>query len=449
MKSRPLPRRHFMKLILASAAAPLVLPSRVFGATAPSNRINLAVIGTGLRSTSALLPNFLAVPDAQILALCDCDKKRCADAAEMVRKSYAADAERADWKGVQTYGDFREVLARPDIDGVIIATPDQWHVPIAIAAIRAGKDVYVEKPLSVAMTWSWKLRTIVDDYRAVFQYGTQQRSFPSFRYACELVRNGYIGKLRRIEAWGPGVGSGYERASKQTKEIPVPEGLDYDMWLGPAPLSPYTEARATNRGSYYVYDNSLGFIAGWGAHPLDIAQWGNNSDLVAPVEYEGTGTLPLTGLFDTLTNWDVRCRYANGVEMRFMDDLTAKPVIAKYRPVEQHGTTFFGDDGWVTVDRGLMLTSDPSLAKIAFKPSDERLMASNNHYQHFVQCIKTRQESISPIRTAINSDLISHLSDICIRLGRKVAWDPKAEQIIGDAEATRMLDRPLRAPWTI
>ncbi len=385
---------------------------------------------------------------------CDCFASRRAQAAKTIEDRYADLAGKPDWKGVKTYGDFRELLADKEIDGVVIATPDHWHVPLGMYAVAAGKDVYIEKPLGVAMRWAWKLRELINKKKAVFQYGTQQRSSQNFRFACELVRNGYIGELQRIEAWCSGMRAPgnykavFDQFHNKTAPLPVPEDLDYEMWLGPAPKSPYCEPRCTCWGTYHVYDNALGFIAGWGAHPLDIAQWGNNSDDSAPVSYEGTGTIPTGGLFDTIAEWDVHCRYANGVKMRFMDTLTAQPVVT-YRNFHDHGTTFFGTEGWVSVDRAGLHFSDPEMLRTKLKPNDTPLYVSVSQQGNFVDGILNRQPTINSIESAVNSDLISHLSDIAIRLKRKIEWNPKTETIINDAEATERLDRPLRAPWKI
>jgi predicted dehydrogenase len=236
-------------------------------------------------------------------------------------------------------------------------------------AARAGKDMYVEKPLSTSLAWEMELRKAVKRNRSVFQYGTQQRSSSDFRIACELARNGYIGEIKRVEAWCPDISEQFDRFHvKQygsTEPAPIPAGLDYNMWLGPAPQTPYTVDRCTQFGTYHIYDYALGFIAGWGAHPLDIAQWGLGKDHTSPVYYEGSGEIPIKGLYDTVSQWDIHCRYADGLPMRFMSERPAKPVVMKYRDKwNSHGTTFFGTEGWVSVDRSGLYTSDPKLKKI-------------------------------------------------------------------------------------
>ena len=352
-----------------------------------------------------------------------------------------------------TYNDFRELLARDDIDAVVIATPDHWHVPIGIAAVNAGKDVYIEKPLGICIRENQAMRDAVRKTGRIFQYGTQQRSWHQFRFACELVRNGYIGKLHTIHAWCADISS-----QEQTFEtpvigsqlpIPVPQGFDYDMWLGPAAYSPYTEDRCTSLGTYHHHDNSLGFIAGWGAHPLDIAQWGNNTDDTAPIFYEGRGEVN-KGLFETVRWWDFWCTYDNGVKMHFMNEAIGREVAAAYHPEpHDHGTTFLGDEGWVSVDRVGIYAGPQSLLSIKLKPNEEHLRERHNHYEHFVECVRTRMESISPVNTAVQSDIISHLCDISVRVGRPLSWNPQIEEIVDDAEASRLMRRALRSPWNV
>jgi len=439
-------RRDFLTWSAAAIAAPLMLsPQARGGQVPPSNRVNLALIGAGGRG-NGLLNDTVHLPDAQLLAVCDCFLERRQSTRDKLNAYY-------DGKVVEAYRDFRDVLARDDIDGVIVATPDHWHAPIAIAAARAGKAMYVEKPLGVSLEWAWELRRACAPGLNVFQYGTQQRSAPQFRQACELARNGYLGKIERVEVWCPDMSSQFEDFNVPpygcTKAADVPEGFDYDLWLGPAPEKPYTVDRCTCYGAYHVYDYALGFIAGWGAHPLDIAQWGLDADNTSPVRYEGTGTLPPEGLYDTIESWDMACTYASGVALRFMGHRVAEPVVRAYRPWKDHGTTFFGSEGWVSVDRGGIYASDPKLLAVVLKPEDTHLKVSDSHMGNFVACAKTGGRPISCLESAIRSDTISHLCDLAIRLGRPIGWDPLRERIPGDPEASALLNRPLRAPWDL
>jgi glucose-fructose oxidoreductase len=413
-------RRDLLRSGAAAVAFPAVVSSSVLGANAPSNRIHLGHIGVGGRGRS-LLGGFLQLKDCQCVAVADPFRSRREGAAARIDKHYGR-------KVCTAYRDFRSLIARSDVDAVVIATPDHWHVPAGIAAARAGKDMYIEKPLGLCHQWNVALREAIRQYGGVFQYGTQQRSSSHCRHGCELVVNGRIGEIRKIEVHAP-AGSG----GGSTKPIPVPADLDYDLWLGPAPVSSYTRDRCTSAGTYFIYDNSIGFLGGWGAHPLDIAVWGWDLEAAVPVEIEGTGTLPVEGLFDTVTRWNVRGKYANGVEFKFIDggDLTV----------------FYGTEGTVWISRGSLRTDPPSLKTSKIAPGERHLRVSRNHGQDLLDAIKTRSQPASNLTDAVRSDTISHLSDIAIRTGRRITWDPKRERIVGDDAAARMLRRALRAPW--
>jgi hypothetical protein len=332
--------------------------------------------------------------------------------------------------GGRAYVDFRELLERKDIDAVVVATPDHWHVPVAIAAARAGKDAYVEKPLGISVQHDLACRKVFQEKQRIFQYGTQQRSQENCRFGCELVRSGRIGKVHTIEVVAPDGDAG-----GSTKEIPVPDGLDYNMWLGPAPMAPYTADRCKTPGTYWIYDYSIGYLAGWGAHPLDIMVWGSDSDLAGPMTVEGTGVIPTEGLYNTVYHWDVKVQMADGVKM------TLKPG--------GDSTKFIGPDGWVDVRRSGTDAEPKSLLTSKIGPGDVQLLGSPRQDQNFIDSIKSRKPAVSPIEHAVRSDIISHLADIAVRTGRKITWDPKQEVIVGDAEAAKMLARPLRAPWTL
>jgi len=429
--SKHLTRRAFLKGAAVSAGAalalPTIVPSSVFGAAAPSNRVILGHIGVGGQG-SGLLGGFLGLAQGQCVAICDPIKQRREGQAARVESHYASRSDKGTYKGCKAYNDFRDLLARDDLNAVVIATPDHWHVPTALAAVKAGKDVYVEKPLGVSVAENKALRGAVHRHGAIFQYGTQQRCFNTqCGFACELVRNGYIGELKAIHVVAPDGATGGDPTPQ-----PVPEGLDYDLWLGPAPVKPYTHDRVFGGGRWFIYDYALGFIAGWGAHPLDIAHWGYPH---IPVEYEGTGVIPTEGLFDTIVHWDVRGRYAGGVEF------TLKPGGDK--------TTFVGTEGWVAPSRGGISAEPESLLKVKIKPTEVHLLQENHHYQNFLSAVLSRKTPASDIDSAVQSDFISHLSDIAIRTGRKIKWDPKTEQIVGDEQASRMLSRALRSPWRL
>lgn len=444
-------RRIFLKSSAAVIAAPFIVPSSVFGRNSipPSDRVTLGHIGVGGRGGS-LLNSHLQLNDSMSVAICDTFESTRQQRVKEVNDFYAAQFKQPGYEGCDAYSDFRDLLDRQDIDAVVIATPDHWHVPIAIAAVKAGKDVYVEKPLGISIAENLAIRETVKRYGAVFQYGTQQRSSWQFRRACELVLNGYIGRLHKMYSWCAAIDSqapAFSAPGGSQKPIPVPENFDFNMWLGPAKETPFTADRATNLGTYHHADNSLGFIAGWGAHPLDIAQWGNDTDNTAPVYYEGTGTIA-KGLFETVATWDFWCSYENGVNMRFMNQHKAVPIMSKIFPqTRDHGTLFMGTEGWVAVDRTNVYAEPVSLLNIKLGPNERHLINSANHYQNYVNCIKTRQTPISPVTSAVQSDIISHLCDISIRVGRPINWDPKSEKIIGDVEAAHLTRRSIRTPW--
>jgi hypothetical protein len=434
MQLKNLSRRAFLKKTSSVAAGsfmmPYVITSSALGtASMPpaSERVTVGHIGVGNQG-GGLLQGFLGVNGSQSVAVCDAFKSRREQRAAQIDKRYADATGKADYKACMMIEDYRELLARDDIDAVVIATPDHWHVPAAMEAARRGKDMYVEKPLSVCIEMNKALRAAVHRYGNIFQYGTQQRCFNSHcALACELVRNGYLGDLKEIHVAAP-AGS----AGGSTVPIPVPEGLNYDLWLGPAPMSPYTKDRCTNSGSWFVYDNSIGFLGGWGAHPLDVMHWGYPE---IPVEYEGTGVIPTEGLFDTVTHWDIKGRFANGMPFTFKDggDLT----------------TFVGEKGWVAASRSGIDANPKSLLSVTIKPDEVHLLQAKNHYQNFIDATKTRQTPASDIDSAVQSDFVSHLSNIAIRTGRKITWDPATETIVGDAAAQRMATRSLRTPWTL
>jgi len=412
----------------------------------------MGCIGVGPQGRGDM-SNFLHLPDTQVVAVCDVKTGQLELAQTTVNKAYQN-------HDCATYGDFRELVARKDIDAFLIATPDHWHVPIALAAVRAGKDVYVEKPLGLTLAEDWALRREVHRHHRVFQFGTQQRSGRLFRLACELVRNGRIGTLKHINVWAPGSSPG-----GSTQVVPVPSELNYDFWLGPAPFKPYTEDLCSADGAkktwWFKSDYAIGFLAGWGIHPIDIAAWG--ADLFsAPIEVEGRGTFYCDGACDTATNWDINLKFAGGVTMKFVavpnGGNQGKPTCdtwqqenewkQRYRRITSHGTAFEGTDGWVHIDRsGInlqpenLIDDNPDNFKI-------KLKRSSSHARDFIDSVKSRVTAVCDIDEAVQSDTLCHISEIAIRLGRKLIWDPRKEQFIGDEEANlRLRARKMRAPW--
>lgn len=429
MNASRLGRREFIKrsAVAASAvfAVPEIIPARVLGADAPSKKVTLGHIGVGGRG-SDLLGGFLGIPDCRVVAVADCFKSRRENRVRQIDAHYGA-------AGCKAYADFRELVADAGIDACVVATPDHWHVLAALHAVRNGKHVYVEKPLGIAYEQDQTLREECRRFNVVFQYGTQQRSMGHMRWAVEMVTNGRIGKLQAVEVDSPG---GIQGGS--TTPIPVPDDLDYDLWLGPAPEAPYTADTCTANGTYHIYDHALGFIAGWGAHPLDIMIWGlGDVPAAMPVEYEGTGIFPSAGLFDTAMAWNVTGRFADGKRFAF-------------RGPGEDRTTFIGDKGTIAVSRGGIRLLEPAALKgEKLRPGEKRAYVSNNHGGNFIDCIKSGLPTVVPVESACFSDAVSHLSDIAIRTGRKIHWDPEKEVILNDESASRMLSRPMRAPWSL
>lgn len=448
-------RRAFVKGVSLTAGIgfPTIIPSYVLGANAPSERVNVAAFGVGLRG-SAVNGAFAKLPDARIVAVCDAYASRRERAKKSWDAHYGGDY-------VKMYSNPFEVLTRNDIDAVVITTSDHWHVPMAIAAAKAKKDMYVEKPLSYAMAWSIRLREELKRSGGIFQYGTQQRSgtpqrpVPAFRTACELVRNGYIGKIQRVEVWCHDMSQQFEafncRKWGSLRPIQQPEDLDMDLWSGPSEIKPYTSDRCTQYGTYHCDDYSLGFIGGWGAHPLDIMQWGLDTDNTGPVYYEGGGTVPKFGLYRTVDTWDITCYYANGITVRFFSERGCRDVIMKYRNrYSGHGTTFFGSEGWISVDRGGMEASKESLMTAKLGGNDKPLYESTDHQHNFIECVKSRKPTISPLEAAIRCDTITHMTNIVVRTGRPVEYDPVKERIVNsDPEIAKLWNRPMRKKWAV
>ncbi|MFQ3243382.1 MAG: putative dehydrogenase [Lentimonas sp.] len=437
-------RRDFLKKSIAAGALlgfPSIIPASVLGkngAIAPSNRAAIGVIGCGSRSGSC--SGYVNYPKSDILAVCDPFAGRRAKKAKI-------------WGASHQYSDFRELLARDDIDAVHVVTPDHWHVPISLAAARAGKDVYCEKPLGISIEQDIAAREIVEQHKRVFQYGTQQRSMDACRMGLEIVLNGHIGDVQEVYVWAPG-----GRHGPTPVEKPVPEGFAYDMWLGPAAEMPYSDERVAPAGGWFIYDYSIGFIGGWGAHPLDMLQWwADEKNLGIPVEYKTEGTLPLHGMYNTLLNWSMEATYANGLKLQFQDTTWAADASKSVVPAAMrfcaeknpNGTLFVGSKGWICVSRGAITASSEELRRKAKDPGPIRLPVSRNHFGNFADCVLNREQPIASLDSGIRSDIISHMGDIGVRTGETLGWDPIKETIVGSADAVQMMRRPMRAPWPL
>jgi predicted dehydrogenase len=433
-----LTRRSFLKRsAFASAAAagfPAILASTALGAegsVAPSNRITMGCIGVGRMGTANML-EFLGFPNVRVVAVCDVDAKRCEAAKQKVDEHYGD-------QGCATHHDFRELLARPDIETVLICTPDHWHALPAIAAAKAGKDIYLEKPLTYSVAEGRVLSDTVRRYVRVLQAGSQQRSEHNFRFACELARNGRLGKIHTVK-----VGLPTDPGCEVRPPMPVPKNLDYDFWIGPAPWASYTEDRCHPQDSYdrpgwlRMADYCAGMITGWGAHHNDIAQWGLGTEYTGPVEVEGRGMVPRDGLWDVHGDFRIEYTYANGVKLLCAD--------------ENHvalGTRFEGSDGWVYVSRGVTEAEPKTLLKSVIGPQEIHLYASNNHKGNFLECVRKRKEPAAPVEVGHRSCTVCLLGSIAMQLGRKLRWNPDQERFVNDPAADRLLARPMRGPWRL
>ncbi len=436
-------RRDFLKTILTGGAVagfPSIIPSSALGkdgAVSPSERISVGLIGCGNRSAAA--NTYHGYEKSEIVAVCDPIKQR-----RLVKAQQ--------FGGCPDYSDFRELLANKDVDAVHISTADHWHVPISLAAARAGKDLYTEKPLGISIEQDLAARQIMDKYNRVFQYGAQNRSTAQTRMGLELVLNGHIGEVEKIYIWCPPGQAG----GSATPELPIPDGFDYNLWLGPAPQAPYCRDRiggGVHNGIFHIYDYAIGFIAGWGAHPTDTLQWwADNTGMGIPVTYKGIGTIPAEGLFNTITHWDIEGTYANGLKMRFMDG----PSMRKTKDIPHigeipfgHGVLFVGSEGAVAVSRGTWKLFPDTLRMKAKDPGKVRLMVSKNHQRNFIDSVASRKQPVGDLASAVRSDIICHLSNICIRTGKTIQWDPAKETILGNPEAIKMMSRPMRKPWRL
>ncbi len=429
-------RRGFLKKATGLAAGAISFPYIVSpsalgkaGSVAASERITMGSIAVGGRG-GGLLRNFLSLKDVQVVAVCDVKKPNRDNAQKRVNDHYKT-------AGCASYLDFRELCAREDIDAAVVASTDHWHVLHALEAVRSGKDVYCEKPLGMSVQQGQVLRREVNRYNRVFQFGTQERSSRNSRFVCEIVRSGRVGKIKKII-----VASRYSIATPNYPTMPVPNWLDYDLWLGAAPWAPYTANRVVNNHWFHISDYALGFIAGCGIHTIDIATWGNGTDLTGPVAVEGIGEFPTDGLCNCATGWDVNLYWANGVTMNFTD--------GKRNPL---GIKFEGEDGWVFVKEehlgGKPAASEKWLLDKPLEPNEVHLPVSNHHQQNFLDCIKSRARTVAPVASAVRSDTLVQLSDIAMRLERKLRWNPKKERFVKDAQANRMLSRPMRSPWRL
>ena len=433
-------RRDLFPSVLLSASA-------LHGqqASPPSRRVNLGLIGCGNQGINDL-KLFLADERVQVVAVCDVNRQSPGywnggiagrePARDFVEWHYGQARRSGAYKGCAIYEDFRELLRRPDIDAVILALPDHWHALVTIAAARAGKDIYGEKPLALTIAEGRAMVNAVQSNNRIFQTGSQQRSDPRFRLACELVRNGRLGKLHTVLCGLPGGTPDYGQTGHRQDPEPVPAGFNYDLWLGPAPEAPYAPARC-HVNFRWILDYSGGQLTDWGGHHPDIAQWGMGTELTGPIAIRnGQATWAKENLWNTATDFHFEAVYASGVKL-----------ICSSRV--RQGVTFQGADGWVWVNRGAIEASPLQLLDYSPGPNETRLPRSTSHARNFIDSVFSRQQPIAPIEQAHRSISIAHLGNISLRLGRDLSWDPTKEVFPNDEAANRLLSRPYRQPWSL
>jgi predicted dehydrogenase len=427
-------RRAFLKSMLAAGAAPWVVPARVLGAegqVAPSSKITLGVIGVGSQGQWDMR-DFLGLNDVRVTAICDVNKRNIESARGFIAKSYGSPE-------VKVLSDFRELNADASIDAVLMALPVHWHSIPALDAILHGKHIYHEKPMAMSFEEARRVREAVRKKRVVFQFGTQQRSDLKFRWACELALDARLGKLKEIQVSVPA-----GRHGPLFPERPVPDYVDWDRWVGPAPLSPFHEEKLKRDNHENITNFSLGMISCWGIHHLDIAQWGNGTDDTGPCSVEGSGEFPKQGSLDAILRWRVHLEYANAAPMTFVSDGT---------PGFRHGIRFIGDSAWVHVDRGTINAADDRFLRDPQNKVDTmpiKLPISVQHTRNFVDAIRKGTRAICDIEAAVRSDTLCQLALIAVKQGRKLQWDPKAERFDNDDAANGMLQpRTFRGEWRL
>jgi predicted dehydrogenase len=441
------------KGMMAAAAFPAIVPSSVLGDNAPSKRINVGAIGTGRISRGHDLPGVWKHDFARVVAVCDVDRRRLQGAVDLVNGHYAKVTGKPH-DGVTAYTDYREMLANPDIDAVVISTPDHWHALPTIQAVEAGKDVYLQKPTSLTIAEGRAVSNAVHRTGRIFQIGSQQRSSRQFRYAAELVRNGRIGELKTVYVGLPGDPSGDEEP-----EMPVPPNLDYDAWLGSTPVVYYTENRVHPQKGYgrpgwlRCEQFGAGMITGWGTHHIDSAHWAMDTEYTGPVEIWGEAEFPAKGLWDVHGPFKTEALYANGVHMIVSGEFT-------------NGIRFEGTEGWIFVSRGseavtasdpvdrmqqakALDASDPKILTSVIGPDEVHLYESTDHHGNWLDCVRTRKQPIAPVEVAHRACSACLLHHIAMKTKRRLHWDPIRERFRNDDEANAMLSRPQRPPYTI
>lgn len=448
-------RRQFITRTAAAIGFPTIVPASVFGQNAPSNKITMAVLGWGMMGPSNT-GKFLQESDCQIVAACDIDKRNLEKALNTINGAY----KNTDCKG---YHDYREVMARKDIDTVMLALPDNWHALTSIEAAKNGKDIYGEKPLARTISEQQAIVRAVQKYQRIWQTGSWQRSENNFRIGAEVVRNGLIGKLTRVEVGLPSGHNDFAKTGDKRSITPPPAELDYEMWIGPAAMQDYIECRI-HKNWRWDYNIGGGQLLDWVGHHCDIAHWGMDMDSSGPMEVNPIQVdMPARSeIWNTATKYRAEAKYAGDIVM----------TIAGGHNDIAMGTKWIGTDGWVHVNRGSYDASKPELKKMIKKRKDEkdpnseivesatapklgddviktRLYETPGHHRNFLDCVKSRKPTVTPVETAHRSATPGHLALISFLVNRPIKWDPVKEEIIGDAEASKLLTREYRGDWKL
>ena len=444
-------RRDFVQRSVTGAIGAAMLPTILSSCSnwkGANDRVVVGHIGVGSRGTDELMSYFLPLREAMNIAVCDTFKERRENTAMKINQFYKEN--NFTTSQCSTYLDMDELLERKDIDVVHITTPDHWHVLAAIKAARAGKHIMLAKPLGLSYPQNLVLANELKDHQVKFHYGTQQRTCEHMKLGYDLIRNGAIGEIGRVDVWAPGKN---DVPDPVCNEVPVPADFDFERWSGPAPLRPYCPDRVTNNSSWFNNDYSIGFLAGWGAHPLDILVWILKDKVNGNYSCEGTGQYwPAGGLYNNILSWDLTCQYQNGLELHFASSDVAGQKMLDHRTLkESNGTTFYGTKGWISLSRSSAQSDIPGInQKLNNFPKNDRgwINSENNTMgRRFLAVARGKEAELCPLNEAIISDTISHMGDIAIRTGHKVTWDPKKGEVVNDAEANKLYIREMRSPY--
>jgi predicted dehydrogenase len=436
-------RRKFtalgMKGLTGALMIPVILPtSRWKGA---NDRLNVGHIGVGDRGGWELKNYFLPLKGSSSVAISDVHRDRRESWARQIDQYYKENSMSS--PACRSYLDFEEILQREDIDAVHITTPDHWHVPAAIRAARTGKHIMLAKPLGLSYPQYMKLKKAVAEHGVRFHYATQQRTYEHMQAAVSMIREGKIGDIEKVSVWCPGKNP---VISPECMEVTVPDGFDFDRWTGPAPLKTYCPDRVTNNSSWFQYDYSIGFLAGWGAHPLDVLVWALKEQVSGTYSCEGTGKFwSEGGIYDNIYSWDVKYKYDNGLEVHFVSTDVADEVIDHRVEKESNGTTFYGTNGWISLSRNSVQSNIPEIHQKLNNLTRE----NNTMAQVFLDIIHGKQKEICPLDEAIISDTISHMGDIAIRTRNRVNWDPRKGKVVNDKEGNKLFIREMREPYRV